>query len=133
VAEAVHFTGYQAQPERYLGVMDVFASTSRMEGLPLAILEAWAAGLPVVASAVGGVPNLIEHGRTGLLFPSGDEENLTSLLSEMLGDRERTRALGVAGREEVLAHYDLQRMAADYEQHYRELLGCPKEPAARAS
>jgi glycosyltransferase involved in cell wall biosynthesis len=123
IEKAVHFAGYQSRPEQFLGVMDVFALTSRMEGLPLAILEAWASGLPVVASAVGGVPDLIDHGRTGLLFPSGEEATLANLLGELLRDTDRAHALGDAGREEVLARYDLQRMAADYERHYRELLG----------
>jgi glycosyltransferase involved in cell wall biosynthesis len=123
ITEAVHFAGYQPHPERFLGAMDLFALTSRMEGLPLAILEAWAAGLPVVASSVGGVPDLIAPGRTGLLFPSGDEETLVAKLAELLRETERARALGDAGREEVFARYDLRRMAADYERHYRELLG----------
>jgi glycosyltransferase involved in cell wall biosynthesis len=133
VADRVHFAGYQAQPERYLAVMDVFALTSRMEGLPLAILEAWAAGLPVVGSSVGGVPDLVEHDRTGLLFPSGDEATLTALLSELLTDRTRAAALGAAGREEVFARYDLQRMAGDYDRHYRELLRATPHPIPVAS
>jgi glycosyltransferase involved in cell wall biosynthesis len=123
IADAIHFTGYQAHPEKYLAMMDVFALTSRMEGLPLVILEAWAAGLPVVASAVGGVPDVVEHGRTGSLFASGDEDRLVALLKEMLRDSKRARAVGQAGRQEVFAKYDLQRMAGDYERHYRELLG----------
>ena len=119
----VHFAGYQSQPERYLQAMDVFSLTSRMEGLPLSILEAWATGLPVVASAVGGVPDLIEHGRNGLLFPSGDESALVGLLGELLRDPLRRRSLGDAGKEEVSARYDLARMAGEYDRHYRELLG----------
>jgi glycosyltransferase involved in cell wall biosynthesis len=133
VAETVHFAGYQSQPERFLQVMDVFALTSRMEGLPLAILEAWAAGLPVVASSVGGVPDLIDHGRTGLLFPSGAETTLAALLGELLDDPGRARDLGDAGREEVLGRYDLRRMAADYDRHYRELLGRTAAPVACAT
>ncbi len=124
VAEAVHFAGYQSRPERFLAMMDVFALTSRLEGLPLAVLEAWAAGLPVIASAVGGVPDLVEHDRTGLLFPSGEEDTLVELLKVFLRDPGRARRLGEAGRQEVLAKYDLQRMAGDYERHYRELLSC---------
>jgi glycosyltransferase involved in cell wall biosynthesis len=123
VTAAVHFAGYQAQPERFLGIMDVFALTSRMEGLPLAILEAWAAGLPVVASSVGGVPDLIQNGRNGLLFESGDEATLTRLLGELLGNPDRAAPLGAAGRDVVFDRYDLRRMAGDYERSYRELLG----------
>ena len=132
VADAVHFAGYQAHPERCLGAMDVFALTSRLEGLPLAILEAWAAGLPVVASAVGGVPDLVEHGRNGLLFPSGDEATLVDSLTRMLGDRGEARTLGDAGRTEVFDRYDLRRMASDYDRHYRELLATAA-PLARVS
>jgi glycosyltransferase involved in cell wall biosynthesis len=122
VAAAVCFAGYQSRPEQYLRVMDVFALTSRTEGLPLAVLEAWAAGLPVVASAVGGVPALVSHRRTGLLFPTGDETALAGLLGELLDNPGRARALGLAGAGEVFARYDLRRMAADYDRHYRDLL-----------
>src|SRR5262249_6549454 len=101
VAESVHFAGYQAQPERFLAIMDVFALTSRMEGLPLAILEAWAAGLPVVASAVGGVPDLIEHSRTGLLFQSGNESELVAHLNDLVRNSARRCVFGRTGRNEV--------------------------------
>jgi glycosyltransferase involved in cell wall biosynthesis len=123
VAGAVHFAGYQADPERFLRVMDVFALTSRSEGMPLALLEAWAAGLPVVASAVGGVPALIDEGRTGLLFPSGDAARLTEALGRVLLDGALARRLAEEGRREVVARFGLARMAAAYEGHYRELLG----------
>jgi glycosyltransferase involved in cell wall biosynthesis len=123
IAEVVHFAGYQSQPERFLAMMDVFALTSRLEGLPLAVLEAWAAGLPVVASAVGGVPDLVKHGHSGRLFQSGDETTLARILDELLRDTCRRRDMGNAGRQEVLSRYDLQRMAHDYEQSYRNLLG----------
>jgi glycosyltransferase involved in cell wall biosynthesis len=127
---AVHFAGYQSQPERYLRAMDVFALSSQMEGLPLALLEAWAAGLPVVSSSVGGIPDLIDHGRSGLLFPAGDEAALADLLGQLLRDTNLARAMGDAGRQEVFARYSLQRMAGDYQQHYLELLGGKRIPMA---
>ena len=77
ISERVHFAGYQSRPEQFLHVMDIFALTSRLEGMPLVILEAWAAGLPVVASRVGGVPKMLAQGQTGLLFDSGDEAALS--------------------------------------------------------
>lgn len=122
VGDAVHFAGYQSRPERFLATIDVFALTSRTEGLPLAVLEAWAAGLPVVASAVGGLPDLVTDGRTGLLFPSGDEAALAVLLRGLLRDRARRHALGEAGQNEVFERYDLRRMAAEYEAQYQALL-----------
>lgn len=129
----VHFAGYRSDPEHCLQAMDVFALTSRSEGMPLGILEAWAAGRPVVASAVGGVPALVEHGRTGLLFPPGDVDALAAALCRLLGDRRFGRGLGEAGQEEVGTRYDLHRMAEDYQRHYLALLCRKGGPAACAS
>jgi glycosyltransferase involved in cell wall biosynthesis len=119
---SVHLVGYQPEPQRYLKIMNVFALTSALEGLPLVLLEAGAAGLPVVATAVGGVPELIRNGENGLLFPAGDENALQSLLGELLDDPGRAHRIGEAARREVVERYDLQRMASNYEQHYRDLL-----------
>ena len=86
LSDCVHFTGYQAEPEKSLQAMDLFALTSRSEGMPLSVLEAWAAGLPVVASRVGGLPELIEHGQTGLLFAPDDETELARVLGELVAE-----------------------------------------------
>lgn len=128
VADRVVFAGYQANPERLLGVMDVFALTSRSEGMPLVVLEAWAAGVPVVASAVGGLPEMIDSGRTGLLFPSGDEPALAAAVADLLRDSYRAAQMGAAGRERVEAEYGLARMAETYQRHYLQLV-----PAGRRS
>ncbi len=119
--DRVHFVGYQPHPEHYLAAMDLFALTSRSEGTPLAILEAWAAGLPVVASAVGGVPGLVEQGRTGLLFDDGDEAKLTSNLQALLLDRALARSISAAGRREVASRYSLEAMKQQYAVIYREI------------
>ena len=115
----VHFAGYQSAPERFLPAMDVFALTSRLEGLPLALLEAWAAGLPVVSSAVGGVPKVVRDGETGLLFPNGDEPALVRALRELLNDPAKAARLAAAGRAVVRRDYSLERMASEYEALYR--------------
>jgi sugar transferase (PEP-CTERM/EpsH1 system associated) len=130
---SVHFAGYQSHPERYLQAMDVFALTSRTEGMPLSILEAWAAGLPVLSSAVGGIPDLIDHGRNGLLFSAGDEVALTDLLADLIRDSQRARRLGEEGRREVVVRYSLRRMATDYQQHYWQLLVAKPWPAISPS
>jgi len=119
VAERTVFAGYQAHPEQYLAAMDLFALTSRHEALPLALLEAWASELPVVASAVGGIPKMVEQGETGLLFPSGDCEGLVDALRTVLSNQKLARKLASAGAAEVQAKYSLQRMADDYEQQYQ--------------
>jgi glycosyltransferase involved in cell wall biosynthesis len=122
VGDAVHFPGYDPEPQRFLGVMDVFALTSRSEGMPLVVLEAWAAGLPVVASRVGGLPELIDDGRTGLLFDPDDEGALVSALGGLLADADRARRLGAAGFRRVDEVYSLRRMAENYNSHYRDVL-----------
>lgn len=122
LGDRVHFAGYQAAPDRYMQVMDVFALPSRAEGLPLAILEAWAAGLPVVATRVGGVPGLVEDGRTGLLINPGDGEALTAAIGRLIDDTELARRVGGAGRERAITDFDTRRMAGDYQRHYLELL-----------
>jgi glycosyltransferase involved in cell wall biosynthesis len=122
LAGAAHFTGYQAETERFYPAMDVFALTSRSEGIPQAVLEASVAGLPVVASRVGGVPEVIEDGQTGLLFSDGDEDALTTRLALLFGDGDRARRLGAAGRERVAARFDVRLMAETYHRHFLELL-----------
>jgi glycosyltransferase involved in cell wall biosynthesis len=128
LGETVYFAGYQPEPAAYLAAMEVFALTSRSEGMPLVVLEAWAAGVPVVASAVGGVPELIRDGDNGLLFRSGDEGALTTALAGLLRDPARRSRLAHAGRDEATTRFDVRSMAAEYEQQYRILLGdarCP--------
>lgn len=122
IRSAVVFAGYQSQPQRYLPCMDLFALTSRLEGLPLALLEAWAAGLPVVSSDVGGIPKVVDHGVNGLLFRNGDSKGLSWSLETLLADPALAEALGRAGRDTVLRSYTLDRMAEQYERHYREAI-----------
>jgi glycosyltransferase involved in cell wall biosynthesis len=123
VADRVHLVGRQTNPEHFLQLMDVFSLTSRSEGMPMAILEAWATGLPVVASRVGGLPELIEEQRTGVMFESGNVSQLTGHLRNLLQDREKSRQMGLAGQELVRARYDVSAMADTYHRQYMELLG----------
>ena len=119
----VHFAGYCPQTAPYLRAMDIFALTSRSEGMPQAALEAQVADVPVVAARVGGLPELIDHGRTGLLVDPGDEAALAEALLGLLSDRERARQMSEAGRQQVEARFDIGRMAAEYHRDSLELLG----------
>jgi len=134
ISERVHFAGYQAHPQPYYGLMDIFALTSRTEGMPLAVLEAWAAGRPVVASRVGGLPELIADGQTGLLFDPPDVAALAGHLRALLTDPHRAQRLGLAGQVLVRQRFDVATMAQSYQRHYRQLLGhdapaCSATPA----
>jgi glycosyltransferase involved in cell wall biosynthesis len=130
---AVLFAGYRPDPERFLAAMDVFVLPSRAEAMPLVIPEAWAAGLPVVASRVGGIPELVENGKTGLLVEPGDVDGLAARLRYLLADPSAARALAQAGRELAGARYDLTVMARAYDRTYRELLTPKKEALLCAS
>jgi glycosyltransferase involved in cell wall biosynthesis len=125
----VHFAGYQAQPERYLALMDVFALTSRSEGMPVAVLEAWAARVPVVAARVGGLPEMIESGRNGLLFDFGDEAGLVSLLETCLRDRAAADRLRSAARADVEARYSLAATVQTYARVYEAVRRRPPRGA----
>jgi sugar transferase (PEP-CTERM/EpsH1 system associated) len=124
LTDRVHFAGYQPQPAPYLQAMDVFALTSQSEGMPLVVLEAWAAGVPVVATRVGGLPELVEDEQTGILVDFGDEAVLAHALGDLIADSSRARYMGEAGRDRVESRYSLRRMADEYQRHYNELLGC---------
>jgi glycosyltransferase involved in cell wall biosynthesis len=117
-----HFVGHQSSPGPWLRSMDCFGLASRSEGMPLAILEAWAAGVPVVAARVGGIEGLVEHDRTGLLFDPAKAGSLAGALLGLLGDPTRARAIARAGRARALAEFDEDAMAGTYERHYREVL-----------
>jgi glycosyltransferase involved in cell wall biosynthesis len=125
IADRVHFVGQQAHPEQFLALMDVFALTSSSEGMPLAVLEAGAAGVPVVATRVGGLPEMIEEGVTGRLVDPDDERGLAAVLCELLENADRARHMGEAGRRRAQSLFDLRVMAGAYNAHYRELLGKP--------
>jgi glycosyltransferase involved in cell wall biosynthesis len=118
----VHMTGARTDVQHLLAAFDAFALTSRTEGLPLVLLEAMAMGLPVVSTAVGGIPDLIEHRITGLLLPSGDVARLSRQLSSLSRDFSLSRQVGEGARRMVLERYSLTRMASDYEALYKSLM-----------
>jgi glycosyltransferase involved in cell wall biosynthesis len=102
---------------------DVFVLSSASEGLPMSVLEAMAAGLPIVASAVGGVPELL--GDTGLLVPPRDEAALAGALERLIADRELRLRLGAAARERVTTEFSLERFRTEHLALYARLLSIP--------
>lgn len=122
LTDFVHFAGYQSEPHRFLQAMDLFALPSRMEGMPLAILEAWASKLSVVATRVGGVPKLVEDGKTGLLIEAGDCAALQSRLEQLIENPSLASQIADSGLDQVSHCYSAARMAMDYNRHYHNLL-----------
>ena len=90
---------------------DVFVHSSRWEGFGIVLLEAMLAGLPVVATRVSAVPEVVVDGETGLLVEAGDHAGLATHLEALLTDRERAAALGEAGRQRALTEFSVGRMA----------------------
>jgi glycosyltransferase involved in cell wall biosynthesis len=108
----VVFAGYRDDVPALLAGCDVFCLPSTLEGLPLVVLEAMAQGKPVVASAVGGTPELVVDGETGLLVPPGDEEALADALDTLMRDPDRARRMGEAGLARVRAEFDADALTA---------------------
>jgi glycosyltransferase involved in cell wall biosynthesis len=109
----VVMTGRRMDVPRLVHAFDVFALSSKTEGLPLVVPEAMAAGLPIVATAVGGLPSVIEEGKTGLLVPV-EEAALAAALARLEANRELAREMGVSGREAALTRYSHERMVDAY-------------------
>jgi glycosyltransferase involved in cell wall biosynthesis len=101
---------------------DLMVSSSRQEGLPIAILEGMASGLPVIASSVGEVPTLIRDDDTGVLCPPGDSQALSSAIGSLLSDRDKRVRLGSAARQLVEDDYSAERMAVEYLRIYNRAI-----------
>jgi glycosyltransferase involved in cell wall biosynthesis len=100
----------------------MFVLSSRVEGNPLSVMEAMAAGLPVVSTAVGGVPELVRDRETGLLVPSEDAEALAQAMQALVDDPVRRQAMGAVARQYAMAHFDIRHTVRGYEQLYESLL-----------
>ncbi len=99
-----------------------FVSSSLTEGISLTLLEAMAVGLPIIATAVGGNPEIVVEGKTGHLVPSQNPIALAEAIVTICCQPSKWREMGKAGRERVAEYFDIRRMANDYEQLYKELL-----------
>ena len=123
LGEQVKFLGWIDDLTSVLPRWDAFVMPSLEEGFPIAALDAMAAGLPVVATSVGGIPELIEDGKTGWLVPPRDAEALTSRLRLLLSNPELRLSMGAAGYARVRDHFSAAQMAGSFAQLYDELLG----------
>lgn len=120
----VHLVGLQADVKPFLAAADLFLLTSDFEGLPLAVIEAMAASLPVVATRAGGVPDLVGEGKQagGLLVEKGDVPGCVDGTVELLSDRVRSRAVGEAARRRVRRDFSVERMVREYEGLYEAVV-----------
>ena len=121
LGDKVRFLGLRKDVARLLPGADLFLLTSVSEGIPLTVIEAMAAGLPVVATDVGGMSEVVADGSTGLLAPARDDAALAERILRLAGDPELRRRMGAAGRARAKDRFDERRMADDYGRIYREL------------
>lgn len=123
VADVAWLPGERSDIPELLGAMRIFISSSLAEGMPNAILEAMAAGLPVVATRVGGVPEIVTDGATGTLVEPRNPEGIAVAVERYLRYPEEARAHGAAGRARVLAEFSLESMLAGYRRVFDDLIG----------
>ena len=121
IAAAVRFVGYRADIASILAAGDVAVLSSANEGTPVALIECAAAGMPLVATDVGGVRDVVADG-TGELVRAGDALALGDAVARLAADPDRRREMGAAARRHVLARYDAARLVSDVDALYRELL-----------
>jgi glycosyltransferase involved in cell wall biosynthesis len=122
LGERVHFLGNRRDVPDLLGAMDFFVLPSHSEGVSLAVLEAMAAGLPVVVSAVGGLPEIVSHEENGLLIPPKDPEALAASLARLLENPDLARSLGQKAREHIEEKYSLEQMGLVVNKAYDDLV-----------
>jgi glycosyltransferase involved in cell wall biosynthesis len=107
--------------------LDIMVSSSRQEGLPIAILEGMASSLPLVATSVGEVPTVVQDGVTGLIVPPDNVERLSAAIVQLLTDGAMRKRFGTAGRKLIEDEYSAQRMTADYLRVYQEAIAAVKK------
>ncbi len=122
LAEVVHFLGHRRDVPDLLNALDIFILPSYSEGVSLALLEAMAAARPVIVSRVGGLPEVVEQGKTGLLIPPRDADALAEALARLLDDPDFAKKLGASARRRVRAHFSLDRLGREINAIYEELV-----------
>lgn len=121
--DSVRFAGFRDDLERLLPALDLVVHPALMEGLGVALLQASACAVPVVAARAGGIPEVVRDGDNGRLVAPGDAAGLAGAMIELLGNRELARRMGARGRELVQTEFSIARMVAGNLAVYRQVLG----------
>jgi glycosyltransferase involved in cell wall biosynthesis len=129
ITERIIFTGWRRDLPRIYADLDLLAVTSNNEGTPFSAIEAMASGCPVVATRVGGLPDLIDEGQTGYLVPRGDAHAVAAAMLRLLRAPEAVRRMGETARARVKDCFPVRRLIQDTEELYLELLG--RAPSTR--
>jgi glycosyltransferase involved in cell wall biosynthesis len=119
LGDAVRFLGSRRDIPEILAASDCFVLPSLWEGLPIALLEAMATGLPCIATEVSGTMQVVIDGVTGLLVPPGDSDALAKAMGEMLAEPQRARLMGAEGKRRVEAHFSGRKHAEEHLRRYQ--------------
>lgn len=122
ISSKVEFWGDRTDVPSLLTNAQIFVLLSRYEGLPISILEAMRAGLPVIASSVNGTPEEVDHNKTGFLVPRGDVAAVANALKILINDPKLRKAMGTAGRVKFLREFTVERMLAQTETVYEQII-----------
>ena len=125
VAARLIMPGFLADPARWIGQFDIFALSSDSEQFPLSLIEAMAAGLPAVATAVGDVPDIVSADNRPLVVDPSDEAAFAAALDSLAARPDLRKAIGRANREKAVAEFDEKAMIARYGRLYGEAIGRP--------
>ena len=131
LAKSVLFLGYQDDVARWYAACDAIVLSSANEGTPVTLIEALAAGRPVVATRVGGVEDVVEDGVTGHLVRPGDTHAIAERLALLAADPELRRRMGETGRAQMLQRYAVPRLVDDVDRLYRTLLSTASDTTRR--
>ena len=122
IADRTRFVGFRESVGELYAAFDVVALTSANEGTPVTVIEALACGLPVVATDVGGVSDVVQDGRSGFLVPANDVAAVAARLEQLAGDPKLCSVMGESGRAFVVPRYSVPRLGEDIDRLYRSLL-----------
>jgi glycosyltransferase involved in cell wall biosynthesis len=123
--ECFLFAGFQPRPNQYLRTFDVFVLPSLSEGLSSAILYAMANALPVIASNIGGIPELVRPGENGLLIPPADPDSLAAAIQQLAAEPQQAFQMGQRGRRRIAEQFTLERKILETEELCLSLLRQP--------
>ncbi|HYV36790.1 MAG TPA: glycosyltransferase [Gemmataceae bacterium] len=132
LGDHVVLPGFRTNLEDYLPHFDLIALSSYTEGLPVVVLEAFAARVPVVGTAVGGVPEVIENGRSGYLVPAGDAAALADKIGQVLRDDDVRREMGQRGRQRMEEQFTFAAQSVQYQRLFEQLVDTPFRQGRRA-
>ena len=122
IEKQVQLVGFQDDVTSWLSVMDMFVLPSLMEGSPMALLEAMAHGLPVVASRVGGIPAIIRSGQSGILTQAGNARDIAQAIVDLYDNKHLRDTVGREARRTIQEKYNLSDWARKIEAEYINLL-----------